>query len=148
MDDPVNQQHAHLTERILACAFDVHTRVGPGLLESTYKVCLLHRLAREGLTAEDEVPIAIEFDGQAIGTGYRADVVVEKKVLLELKAVDALLPIHVVQALTYLKHSKLDVALLINFNVQSLRQGIRRLYNPTRPCDRTLLTPFTRSSRL
>ena len=116
-----------LTERILACAFDVHARMGPGLLESTYKACLHHRLSRDGLRVECEAPIAVEFDGAQIGTGYRADMIVEDSVLIELKAVERLLPIHIMQAYTYLKHSNLDVALLLNFNVKSLRDGIRRI---------------------
>lgn len=136
----------HLTERILACAFDVHARMGPGLLESTYKACLARRLDRERLRVDSEVPIHIEFDGITIETAYRADLIVENRVLLELKAVERILPVHISQTLTYVKHAGLDVGLLLNFNVRSLRDGIRRFDNRHRHADATPLTPPTRSS--
>jgi GxxExxY protein len=123
----MDRNHRELTERILACAFDVHTRLGPGLLESTYRTCMVHRLRREGIAVESEVPVKIEFDGIVIGTAYRADLVVEGKVLIELKAVDNLLSVHLAQLRTYLEHSRLPVGLLLNFNVKSLKEGIRRL---------------------
>ena len=119
-------QCRELTECILACAFDVHARLGPGLLESTYRSCLMHRLRKEGLPVDDEVPVSIRFDEIEIGTAYRADLVVARKVLLELKSVERLLEIHCPQTRTYLKHSGLEVALLLNFNVRSLVNGIRR----------------------
>ena len=119
--------HDEVTRRILACAFDVHARLGPGLLESTYRTCMEYRLKREGLAVRCEVPIAIDFDGARIATAYRADVIVEGKVLLELKSVEHLRSIHLAQLRTYLEHSRLHVGLLLNFNVQSLKQGIRRI---------------------
>ena len=122
MDRPA----ADITRKVLGCAFDVHSRLGPGLLESAYQACLHHRMVRAGLKVESEVPIAINFDGVSIPTAYRADIVVENRVLIELKAVERLLPVHLSQTLTYLKHSDLEVALLLNFNVQRFRQGIRR----------------------
>src|SRR3954466_8319313 len=91
VDQGLNDDCRDLTQRILACAFDVHARLGPGLLESAYRSCLVHRLRREGLCVEDEVPICIKFDEIEIRTAYRADVVVARKVLLELKAVERLL---------------------------------------------------------
>jgi GxxExxY protein len=110
-------------------------RLGPGLLESTYRSCLQHRLTREGLQVDGEVPISIVFDGVTISGGYRADLVINDQVLVELKSVDRLLPIHISQTLTYLKHSNLQVGLLLNFNVQSLRNGIRRFDNRNRSSD-------------
>jgi GxxExxY protein len=117
---------SELTEQILRCAFSVHSRLGPGLLESAYKQCLAHRLRCEGMKVESEVPIDIAFDGVVINTAYRADLIVEETVLLELKATERLLAIHGAQTRTYLKHSAAGVALLINFNVRSLTDGIRR----------------------
>jgi GxxExxY protein len=119
--------HNELTQRILACAFDVHARLGPGLLESTYRACMQHRLRRDGLSVQCEVPIAINFDGALIPGAYRADVIVEGKILLELKAVENLLSLHLAQLRTYLEHSRLQVGLVLNFNVKSMKDGIRRL---------------------
>src|SRR5687768_7244244 len=122
----MDTNHRDATRGVLACAFDVHARLGPGLLESTYRTCMVHRLERDGFLVEREVPITINFDGALIGTAYRADVVVERKILLELKAVESLLSIHLAQLRTYLEHSHLPVGLLLNFNVKSLKDGIRR----------------------
>ena len=118
--------HSNLTERILGAAVEVHRQLGPGLLEGTYRACLIHQLACDGLRAECEVPIPIEYKGVSIATCYRADVIVESIVLLELKAVERLLPIHEAQILTYLKLCRLRIGLLMNFNSTSLRHGIRR----------------------
>jgi len=119
-------QCSELTERILACAYDVHARLGPGLLESAYAACLVHSLRQLGLQVETEVPIGIEFDELVVPTAYRADVIVERAVLLELKATERLLAVHCAQARTYLRHSRAEVALLLNFNVARLSNGIRR----------------------
>jgi GxxExxY protein len=118
-----------LTQRILACAFDIHAQLGPGLLEGSYKACMLHRLSRDGLRVEAEVPIGIAFDGVRIETAYRADLVVDGRVLVELKSVERLMSIHIAQTLTYIRHAGLEVGLLLNFNVRSLRDGIRRVDN-------------------
>jgi GxxExxY protein len=118
-----------ITQKILESAFDVHSRLGPGLLESTYRACLTHRLSREGLEVKAEVPVPVSFDGLSIPAAYRADLIVEQRVLLELKSIERILSIHISQTLTYLKHADLDVALLLNFNVRSLRDGIRRFDN-------------------
>ena len=125
---PFRGGYSELTERILGCAFAIHARLGPGLLESAYKACLLHRLRSDGLQVESEVPISIELDGITIDTAYRADLIVDDKVLLELKATEHLLSIHCAQTRTYLKHSRAEIALLINFNVKSLVEGIRRVH--------------------
>jgi GxxExxY protein len=120
-------RHVELTQRVLACAFDVHARLGPGLLESAYRACLVRRLVREGVQVQCEMPISIRFDGEVVGTAYRADVSVEQEVLLELKAVEKVLSIHLAQLRTYLEHAQLNVGLLLNFNVMSLKDGIRRI---------------------
>jgi GxxExxY protein len=119
--------YRELTERIIGGALHVHKSLGPGLLEGTYRSCLLHRFAQDGLNARPEVPIPLSYDGLTLATSYRADIVVEDRVILELKAVDRLLPIHEAQILTYLKLANLRVGLLLNFNVTRLENGIRRL---------------------
>src|SRR4051812_48648968 len=101
-----------LTERILGGAFKVHKSLGPGLLEGTYRSCLLYQFARDGLAARSEVPIPLMYDGLALETSYRADIVVADSVIVELKAVERLLPIHEAQLLTYLKLANLRVGLL------------------------------------
>ena len=118
--------HGELTGRILGCAIEVHRELGPGMLESSYRACLVHQMQSMGLAVVQEHPVAIDFRGKWIETAYRADIVVEDKVLLELKSVDGILPVHEAQVLTYLKFLKLRVGLLLNFNVPSLRQGMRR----------------------
>ena len=115
-----------LSRRILASAIRVHRRLGPGLLESTYRACLTRQLQLDGLAHETESPIDIAYEGLEISGAYRADIIVEGLVLLELKAVEAILPIHQAQVLTYLRLSGLHVGLLLNFNVPRLKDGIRR----------------------
>ena len=115
-----------LTEQIVESAVEVHRHLGPGLLESTYRACLVHELELRSIGCQQEAPVPIEYKGIPINTSYRADIVVERKVLLELKAVDALLPIHEAQILTYLKLSGLRVGFLMNFNVSRLCSGLRR----------------------
>ena len=115
-----------LTHAILGAAISVHRELGPGLLESTYQSCLVDQLRQDGMAVEVETIIPVRYRGRALDGGYRADVVVERKVLLELKAVDAISPIHKAQTLTYLRHSGLKVGLLINFNVPRLMSGVHR----------------------
>lgn len=116
-----------LTRRIIGCAIEVHRALGPGLLESAYRGCLVRELELAGLTAQQEVRIAFKYKGSPIDCLYRADLVIEGTVLAELKAVDELLPIHKMQLLTYLKLTRLSVGLLLNFNEPVLRQGVRRV---------------------
>lgn len=115
-----------LTGAVLGSAIAVHRKLGPGLLEGTYRACLLRQLADDGLAASHEVPIPIRYKGAVLDLGYRADIIVENQVLLELKAMEALLPVHEAQILSYLKHSGLRVGLLLNFNVPRLVSGVRR----------------------
>ena len=115
-----------LTRAIIGSAISVHRRLGPGLLEGTYRACLLKQLATDGLDARSEVPMPMIYDGVTLDVGYRADIVVGDRVLLELKSVEMLLPVHEAQVLTYLKHSGLRVGLLMNFNVRRLVDGVRR----------------------
>ena len=118
-----------LTHQILKCAFKVHTALGPGLLESAYRACLQHELIKAAFFVETEVPLPIKYDGVALDAGYRLDLVVEKRVILELKCVEALNELHTAQLLSYLKLSGLHVGLLLNFHVKHLKDGMKRLVN-------------------
>jgi len=119
-------EHEDLTKEIIGCAMTVHRALGPGLLESAYEECLCLELAKRHLPFVRQLPVSISYgDAQILGA-YRADVVVDDKVLLELKAVDDLIPIHEAQLLTYLKLGGWRVGFLINFNVALLKNGLRR----------------------
>ena len=104
----------------------MHSRLGPGLLERPYRVCLCHELRRQDVAFEVEKLLPVEYDGLTIDLGYRVDILVENVVVVEIKAVEAILPVHEAQLLAYLKLSGKRVGLLINFNVAHLREGIRR----------------------
>ena len=119
--------HSELTDRIIGSALVVHRALGPGLLEGAYRACLAHRLRSDGLEVQQEVPIPLKFEAVELDISYRADLIVEGKVLLELKAVQQIGPLHESQLLTYLKLSGIRVGLLLNFNVGRLRAGIHRV---------------------
>lgn len=119
-----------LTEAIIGAAIEVHRALGPGLLESAYLKCLAHELSRCGLHCQTEVAVPVVYKDVKLDCGYRLDLVVEQEIVLELKAVESVLPVHKAQLITYLKLSGKPVGLLINFNVQLLKDGIHRLYNP------------------
>ncbi len=116
-----------LTEQIIGAAIEVHRHLGPGLLESAYLICLRRELGLRNIKFEYEKPLPIEYKGVQLGSGYRLDLVVENKVIVELKSVDALEEIHEAQLLTYLRLTGSKVGLLINFNVTVLRNGIKRM---------------------
>ena len=116
-----------ITERIIGAAIEVHRNLGPGLLESTYHACLVHELRQRGAGVESEKALPVVYKGVTLDCGYRIDLLVEGTVIVELKAVDELIPTHEAQLLSYLKLSGLPVGLLINFNVRQLTQGIKRL---------------------
>jgi len=118
-----------LTEKIIKCAMDVHTALGPGLLENAYRECLFYKLRKEGLYVEKEKPIPLVFEGVTLDCGYRIDLLVENKVVIELKSVKAIEDIHLSQILTYMKLGKYNVGLILNFNISSLKDGIRRVVN-------------------
>ena len=115
-----------LTEAIIGAAMEVHRTLGPGLLESTYEMCLCRELAIRGIRFERQVPIPVEYKGVKLDCGYRADIVIDGTILLEIKAIDSLLPIHDAQLLSYLKLAGWKIGLLINFNVELLKNGLRR----------------------
>ena len=118
--------HESLTQRIIGAAMEVHREVGPGVLESSYQACLCHELSLRGISFRPQVELPLEYKGIHLDCGYRIDLIVEEAVVLELKAVDKLAPIHEAQLLTYLRLTKLRVGLLINFNVPLLKDGIIR----------------------
>jgi len=118
-----------ITGEIVDAAMKVHTALGPGLLESAYEACLLFELHKRGLKALRQVELPVVYEGVKIDVGYRIDLLVEDSVIVELKAVAELLPVHQAQLLSYLKLSGKRVGLLINFNVLHLKDGIKRMVN-------------------
>jgi iron complex transport system substrate-binding protein len=111
------------------CGLKVHRELGPGLLESAYEACLAHSLNKCGLFVERQKTIPIHFDGIAVEAGFRADLLVEGQLLLELKSADAIAPVHVKQVLTYLRLMNLQVGFIFNFGASTFRDGCRRLVN-------------------
>jgi len=118
-----------ITEQILKCAFKVHSELGPGLLESAYEACLYYELKQSGLLVEKQKALPLVYYDLELDAGYRIDLLVEHKVIVEIKAVEAFNDVHTAQVLTYLKLSKCKIGLLLNFNVSSLKHGIKRLVN-------------------
>ena len=116
-----------ITERAIGAAIEVHRALGPGLLESAYESCLAYEIAQRGLKVEQQKPLPVVYKEVSLDAGYRLDLLIEGTVIIELKAVEALTPLHKAQLLSYLKLSGLRVGLLINFNVQMLRNGIQRV---------------------
>jgi GxxExxY protein len=124
--EPRDQPRDPRTSPILGAALEVHRHLGPGLLESAYEECLCHELRLRGLSFQRQVDIPVEYKGLKLNCGYKIDLLVQDEVILELKAVEKLSPIHQAQLLTYLKLAHKSVGLLINFNVPLLTQGIIR----------------------
>ena len=116
-----------LSHEIIGAAIEVHRALGPGLLENVYQECLAHELALRRLPFEREKPLPVRYKGVHLDCGYRADFIVEERVVVELKVTESLLPVHSSQLLTYLKISGCRLGLLINWNVPVLRDGIRRV---------------------
>ena len=116
-----------LSEAIIGAAIEVHRELGPGLLESAYEECLCHELTLRGLRFKRQVELPVVYKGIKLDCGYKIDLIVEDEIVLELKTVDKLAPVHEAQLLTYLRLSGKRVGLLINFNVPVLRQGIKRM---------------------
>ena len=116
-----------LGKRVIGLGIDVHRALGPGLLESVYEECLCHELRLAGIEFARQVPLPVTYKGVKLDCGYRLDVLVGTEIVLEVKAVDRLLPIHDAQVLTYLRLSGHKVGLLMNFNAITLKEGLRRL---------------------
>jgi GxxExxY protein len=123
----ISENTNRLSKEILDVCFYIHTHLGPGLLESVYEQTAFCLLQRRGLNVEKQKILPIEFDGLVIESGLRLDLLVEDQIIVELKAVESLLPIHEAQVQTYLKLSKKPLGLLVNFNVPSLKSGIKRI---------------------
>ncbi|HVU07343.1 MAG TPA: GxxExxY protein [Verrucomicrobiae bacterium] len=118
-----------IATQIVDAAFKIHTRLGPGLLESVYEVVLAYELKKRGLQAIRQTPIPISYDEVRFDEGFRADLVVEGKVIVELKSVEAIAPVHKKQVLTYLRLTNLKLGLLINFGEELIKDGITRIVN-------------------
>ena len=116
-------------DAVIAAAMRVHTALGPGLLESVYEACLAHELTKHGMSVKRQVVVPMHYDGLELESGLRLDLLVNDRVVVELKCVDRFAPIHTAQLLSYLKLSKCRLGYLLNFNVVHLREGIKRLVN-------------------
>jgi GxxExxY protein len=119
--------HYELTSSILKCAYKVHSALGPGLLESAYEECLQYELIKAGHSVLKQKPMPPIYDTKKLDLGYRIDLLVEDKVVIEIKSVEELNPVHLAQVLTYLKLSGCRVGFLMNFNVKSMKDGIKRV---------------------
>jgi GxxExxY protein len=120
---------------VVDSAMKVHSALGPGLLETVYLACLVHEVNQRGLRTAVQLPLPVFYDGLRLDLGFRLDILVENVIVVEIKAVDAISPIHQAQLLTYLKLSQKHIGLLINFNVVHLRDGIRRMVSGKSPSD-------------
>jgi GxxExxY protein len=130
MASPSRSHSLHINEitgAVVNSAMKVHSLLGPGLLESAYQACLTHELRSRGFAVVGEVPLPVVYEGHKLQVGYRIDLLVENRVIVEVKSVDALHPIHEAQLLSYMRLSGKTVGLLINFNVLQLRNGIKRM---------------------
>jgi GxxExxY protein len=123
-------QHAEITERVIGAAIEVHRELGPGLLESVYRNCLVTELRGCGMAFEVEKTLPVVYKGRNVGAALRLDLVVEECVVVEVKAVERMEPVHMAQLLTYLRLTRMPVGLLINFHVPMLKSGIRRAVWP------------------
>jgi GxxExxY protein len=115
-----------LSRKVIGCAIEVHRNLGPGLLESTYRQCLACELSQAGIPFQMEVPLPVRYKEMLLDCGYRIDLLVSGDLIVEIKCVETLLPIHQAQILTYMRLSKIPVGLIINFNVTRLQNGIKR----------------------
>ena len=116
-----------VSERVIGAAIEVHRQLGPGLLESSYQLCLCRELELRGIAYQSQARLPLEYKGMQIGKGYVIDLLIEDNLIVEIKSVDKLLPIHSSQLMTYMRLLRVSAGLLINFNVQTLLQGLRRI---------------------
>ncbi|MDL2213184.1 GxxExxY protein [Bacteroides sp. OttesenSCG-928-E20] len=122
----IDKETNELAYKVIGCAYKVHRSLGPGLLESAYEACLCYELDKENIKYEKQKELPVIYDEKKIDCGYRLDVLIESKIIIELKSTEKLLPIHTAQVMTYLRLSKVHLGLLINFNEINLQNGIRR----------------------
>jgi GxxExxY protein len=123
----VSSETDRIAKEVVDGAFKVHSTLGPGLLESVYEICLAHELSQRGLKSQTQVAFPISYDGLLLDAGLRIDLLVENQLVVELKAVETMLPVFEAQLLTYLKLAKMRLGLLINFNVPKIKDGIKRI---------------------
>ena len=116
-----------LSNRVIGCAIEMHRNLGPGLLESTYEQCLAHELKISGIPFKVQQPLPVQYKGFKLDCGYRTDLLIDNAIIVELKSVDKVLPIHQAQLLTYMKLSGISIGLLMNFNVKYMKSGIKRM---------------------
>jgi GxxExxY protein len=138
MPSDTGSQVIQSTASVITAAIKVHKALGPGLLESAYHICLLYELRKSGLHVDAQRPVPIIYDGVSLDCGYRLHMVIDDRVIVELKAIDGFAPIHLAQMLTYLKLTGYAVGLLINFNVPLLKQGLKRVVNSRASMDVSL----------
>ena len=115
--------------RVLGLAIEVHKHLGPGLLESAYERCLIQELESNRIKYKTQLPIDIQYKGKAMEAGFRMDMLIDERIILELKCIEAVKPIHLAQILTYLRLSKLSLGYIINFNTTTLMKGVKRVVN-------------------
>ena len=120
-----------IANKVIGLGIEIHKELGPGLLESAYKECMYYKIGKSGLFVEKEKPMPLVYEGVKLDCGYRIDLLVEKRLVIEIKSVEALNDIHLAQTLTYLKLGNYKLGLLINFNVILLKDGIKRVINGT-----------------
>ena len=128
-EDPSKIRLNSVTEKIIGAAISVHRVLGPGLLESAYEECLCFELSQLCLVFERQVPLPVQYKDVKLDCGYRMDIVVERSVIIEVKAVERMIPVHEAQLLSYLKLSGMRVGLLVNFHVPVLKSGLKRIVN-------------------
>lgn len=116
----------NISYKIIGCAYTVHSELGPGLLESSYETCLEYELLEKGLKVERQKPLPVIYKNIKLNAGYRIDLLIEEKIIIEIKSCETIAPVHEAQLLTYLKLADKKLGLLINFNVKDLKQGIMR----------------------
>ncbi len=126
-EGPRRLQFDELSKRVIGCAIEVHRNLGPGLLESTYEQCLAHELKCAAIPFMLQHPLPVDYNGVKLDCGYRVDLLVDNKIIVELKSVDKVLPIHQAQLLTYMKLAGIKIGLLMNFNVRFMKEGIKRM---------------------
>lgn len=148
MEEASRYEHAELSSAIIGAAITVHRELGPGLLESAYEACLAHELTLQSIPHRRQAALPVRYRDVEIDAGYRLDFVVADAIVVELKAVDALSPVHEAQLLTYLRLSGYPVGLLINFNVRRLRDGVvRRVLTRSPLSSSTIISPSLRPQR-
>jgi len=128
-DAAAKEKANDLSNEVIGAAIEVHKELGPGLLESAYEECLCHELMLRGITSERQVPLAVEYKGLKLDCGYRIDLLVSDLIVIELKSVSKIEPIHEAQLLTYLRFKGAWLGMVINFNVALLKNGIKRIVN-------------------